>query len=140
PQREYPYSHLLEESRRRGIGQPEYELIDSAAFEGNRYFDVFVEYAQAATDEVLMRITVENRGPEPADIHLLPQIWFRNTWSWKAGRNRPALTLASAQTIRAQHAGLGTYFLHADGQPEGILFCDNETNSRRLWNDVSGPA
>src|SRR5689334_12367702 len=101
PQQEFPYSRLLEESRQRGIGQPEYELIDSDAFAENRYFYVFVEYAQAAPNEVLMRIAVENRGPEPAHIHLLPQIWFRNTWSWKPGRNKPSLTLAAPQVIRA---------------------------------------
>ncbi|HEY0341141.1 MAG TPA: hypothetical protein VGC34_10070, partial [Steroidobacteraceae bacterium] len=83
PQREYPYGHLVEENRRRGIGQPEYELIDCGSFDDNRYFDVYVEYAQAGVDDVLMRITVTNRGPEPAPIHLLPQLWYRNTWSWQ---------------------------------------------------------
>ncbi len=140
PQREYPYAQLLEESRRRGIGQAEYELIDSGAFLADRYFDVFVEYAQAATDDILMRIAVENRGPEAADIHLLPQIWFRNTWSWKTGRNKPVLSLANSQQIRAEHAGLGTYFLYADGDVTDILFCDNETNTSKLWSDSSGSA
>jgi hypothetical protein len=140
PQLEYPYSQLLDESRRRGVGQPEFELIDSGALEDNRYFDVLVEYAQAGPDDVLMRIAVENRGPQPAPIHLLPHLWFRNTWSWKGGRNKPALSLAGAQAIRAEHAGLGTYFLYADGDPADILFCDNETNTGKLWNDSSGPA
>ncbi len=137
PQREYPYGHLLEENRRRGIGQPEYEIIDSDLFEANRYFDVYVEYAQAAPDDILMRIRVENRGPEPAPIHLLPHLWFRNTWSWKAGRSKPVLSLAAPRTVKAEHPGLGTYFLHADGAPVDILFCDNESNAARLWNDES---
>jgi hypothetical protein len=140
PQREYPYSQLLDESRRRGIGAPEFELIDSSAFAENRYFDVSVEYAQAGPDDLLMRIAVENRGPELAQIHLLPQLWFRNTWSWKAGRKKPQLTLSGTQIIRAEHSGLGTYFLHADGEATDVLFCDNETNARRIWNASSGPA
>jgi hypothetical protein len=140
PQREYPYGHLLDESRRRGIGQAEYELIDTGLFEDDRYFDVYVEYAQAGPDDILMRITVENRGPEPAHIHVLPHLWFRNTWSWKAGRTKPVLASAGSQVIRAEQAGLGTYFLYADGQSTDVLFCDNETNTGKLWNDPSGPA
>lgn len=140
PQREYPYAQLVEESRTRGIGQPEYELIDSTAFDDNRYFDVFVEYAQAGPDDVLMRVTVENRGPEPARIHVLPQIWFRNTWSWKANASKPRLTLAGPKVLRAEHRTLGTYFLYADGQVTDTLFCENESNTRRLWNDSSGTA
>jgi len=91
PQGEYPYSRLVEENRRRGIDQPEYELIDTGLFDENRYFDVFVEYAQVEPDDILMRITAENRGPEAASIHLLPQIWFRNTWSWKERARKPRL-------------------------------------------------
>src|SRR5262249_35494430 len=140
PQHEYPYGHLLDESRRRGIGQPEYELIDTGLFDHNRYFDVYVEYAQARPDDLLMRISVENRGPEPALIHVLPHLWFRNTWSWKAGRTKPKLTLAGPHSVRAQHAGLGNYFLYCDGRPSEILYCENETNTARLWNDSSGAA
>ena len=105
PQREYPYGQLLQENRERGIGQSEYELIDTGLFEDNRYFDVLVEYAQAAPDDILIRISVENRGPQPANIHLLPQLWFRNTWSWKSGRSKPELALTGSQTVRAQHPG-----------------------------------
>jgi len=140
PQREYPYGHLLDENRRRGIGRAEYELIDTGLFEDNRYFDVYVEYAQAAPDDILIRVTVENRGPEPAHIHVLPQLWFRNTWSWTEGRSKPALAASNPQVIRAEGAGLGSYFLYADGQPKDLLFCDNETNTSKLWSDPSGPA
>jgi hypothetical protein len=140
PQREYPYGHLLGENRRRGMSQPEYELIDTGLFEDDRYFDVNVEYAQAGPDDILMRICIENRAPEPANIHVLPQIWFRNTWSWRPGRRKPLLESAGGQAIRAQHNGLGTYFLYADGTAADILFCENETNTRRLWNESSGPA
>jgi hypothetical protein len=137
PQGEYPYGHLGEECRRRGIGQPEYELVDTGLFEDNRYFDVFVEYAQAGVDDILIRITVENRGPEPAPIHLLPQLWFRNTWSWKPNRRKPKVSLLGPAAIQAEHSKLGTYFLYANGNPQDFLFCDNESNSSRLWNDSS---
>src|SRR6266581_1820339 len=109
----FPHDH----ARRRGIGQPEYELVDTDLFTDNRYFDVFVEYAQAGVDDILLRITVENRGPEPAPIHLLPQLWFRNTWSWKPNRRKPVLSLSGPSAIQAEHAKLGTYFLYADDNP-----------------------
>src|SRR5437588_754719 len=134
PQAEYPYGRLVEENRRRGIGQPEFELVDSGLFEANRYFDVFVEYAQAEPGDVLIQVTVENRGPEAASIHLLPQLWFRNTWSWKADAARPVLTQSAPRVIRAEHPDLGVYHLHADGDPTELLFCDNESNNQRLWN------
>ncbi len=135
PQAEYPYARLVEENRRRGIGQPEFELIDTGVFDDNRYFDVFVEYAQGEPDDILMRVTVENRGPEAAAIHLLPQLWFRNSWSWKNGVSKPQLRMFGPRTIQARHAALGTYYLHADGDPRGLLFCDNESNRARLWNE-----
>jgi hypothetical protein len=135
PQGEYPYGRLLEENRRRGMGQPEYELIDTGVFEENRYFDVFVEYAQVEPDDILMRITVENRGPEAAPVHLLPQLWFRNTWSWKVGARKPQLRIAGSSAIQADHPTLGTYYLYADDGFSHALFCDNESNAARLWND-----
>jgi hypothetical protein len=137
PQAEYPYAQLLDESRRRGIGQPELELIDTGVFDDERYFDVFVEYVQREPDDILMRVTVENRGPEAATLHLLPQLWFRNTWSWKNGASKPQLRKAGPRTIEARHTTLGTYYLHADGEPRELLFCDNESNPLRLWNDSS---
>jgi len=137
PQRPYPYAELVEENRRRGIGAPEFELIDSSAFSDDRYFDVIVEYAQATPGDVLMRITVHNRGPEDAPIHVLPQLGFRNTWSWQPDSPRPALRVDSGNTIVAEHPDLGRRRLHVDGQPGELLFCDNESNAARLWGDDS---
>jgi hypothetical protein len=132
PQSEFPYARLVEENRRRGIGQPEFELIDSGAFDNDRYFDVFVEYAQAEPGDVLIRITAHNRGPERAPLHLLPQLWFRNTWSWKHAAYRPEI-LARDGALQARHSQLGVHYVHVSGAPE-FLFTDNETNSERLWN------
>src|SRR5207247_10139874 len=91
PQAEFPYSRLVEENRRRDRRAPEFELMDTGVFEGDRYFDVLVEYAKAAPDDLLIRITATNRGPEAAELHLLPTVWFRNTWSWDASATRPVL-------------------------------------------------
>ncbi len=133
PQSEFPYARLVDENRRRGIGAPEFELIDSGAFDDDRYFDVFVEYAQVEPADFLIRITAHNRGPESAPLHLLPQLWFRNTWSWKTDAYRPELVLSGAGAVQARHADLGVHYLYASGAPE-FLFTDNESNSERLWN------
>ena len=93
PQAEFPYAWLVEENRRRGKDQPEFELIDTGVFDDDRYFDVFVEYAKAAPEDILMRVTAHNRGPEAATIHLLPQLWFRNTWSWRQNGKRPEISV-----------------------------------------------
>jgi hypothetical protein len=137
PQTEFPYARLVEQNRRRGSGEPEFELIDSGAFDDDRYFDVFVEYAQAAPDDILLRVTALNRGAEAAPIHILPQLWFRNTWSWGAGGAKPSIRLAQHMAFRAEHAKLGTYYLHSEGPVLATLFCDNESNAARLWNDSS---
>ena len=139
PQREFPYAPLLAENRRRGRSQPEYELLDTGVFEDGRYFDVFVEYAQAQPDDILMQVTVFNRGPDAAALHVLPQLWFRNTWSWTPGAARPQLRAGPHGTLAATHAELGTYFLHADGTPTGRLFTDNESNAARLWGAAPLP-
>src|SRR5437667_1797547 len=131
PQRPFPYAELVEENRRRDRQAPEFELLDTGVFEEDRYFDVFVEYAKAAPDDILMRVTAHNRGPDPAALHLLPQVWFRNTWSWKEGSPRPVLR-DSGGVLALGHPTLGEYFAHVDGSPE-LLFCDNETNTRRLF-------
>src|SRR3569833_149266 len=123
PQSEYPYGRLVEENRARGIGQPELELVDTGMFDENRYFDVFVEYAQAAPDDILVCITAHNRGPAAAPLHLLPHIWFRNTWSWKAEANKPILRATGARTLRIEHPTLGTYHLYLD-TPGAMLFCE----------------
>ena len=135
PQREFPYAELVAENRRRGIGAPEFELIDSSAFADDRYFDVCVEYAQAEPGDVLMRVTVHNRGPEAAPLHVLPQLGFRNTWSWRPDGQRPRLQMAQHLAVQADHPELGTYYLYADGAPSSTLFCDNESNPVRLWGD-----
>src|SRR5437762_4482991 len=114
PQREFPYAWLVEENRRRGKDQPEFELLDTAIFDDDRYFDVFVEYAKASPDDILMLVTVHNRGPEEATIHLLPQLWFRNTWSWKNGAAKPELTAKADGSISANHSDLGEFVFHVE--------------------------
>lgn len=131
PQREFPYLQLVEENRRRSRNQPEFELFHTGVFDDDRYFDVFVEYAKASVDDLLMLVTIHNRGPEQAEIHALPQLWFRNTWSWKENI-RSSLTMTANDAITADHPRIGRYFLHADGTPT-LLFCDNETNTRRFF-------
>jgi hypothetical protein len=138
PQAAFPYSRLVEENRRRGADEPEFELLDTGVFDQDRYFDVFVEYAKAGTDDILMLVTVHNRRAEAAELSLLPQAFFRNTWSWKQHASKPALT-ADAGGIRVAHAALGNFRLDCDGQPT-LLFCDNETNVRRHFHlrDAAG--
>jgi len=136
PQCAFPYATLVEENRRRGMGAPELELVDLGVFDDDRYFDVAVEYAKATPDDILMRVTVSNRGPDAAALHVLPQLWFRNTWSWKPGAARPSLRLAHL-AVRAEHPELGTYYWYADGPVAATLFCDNESNAPRLWGDHS---
>ncbi len=137
-QREFPYNWLVEENRRRGKDRPEFELIDTGVFDDNRYFDVFVEYAKAAPEDVLMLLTVHNRGPETATIHVLPQLWFRNIWSWLENARRPGLLALDAHTVGVQSKLFGDYRLYCDGEPT-LLFCDNDSNLRRLYGlDVQG--
>jgi hypothetical protein len=132
PQAEFPYALLVEENRRRGRDRPEYELLESGIFDEGRYFDVFVEYAKAGPEDVLMRITAHNRGPDEAALHVLPHAWFRNTWSWSPGAPRPEARAAGAGLLALRHAELGERWLHCAGAPEA-LFCDNDTNVRRLY-------
>jgi hypothetical protein len=146
PQAEYPYEALVRVNRERGKADPEFELLDTGVFDGNRYFDVFAEYAKADADDILARITVANRGPETATLHLLPTLWFRNTWSWgREGEGywaKPALRRAGPLRIEADHQSLGRYVLEAEpvaGQPvPELLFTDNETNAEPLFG-VSNP-
>jgi hypothetical protein len=132
PQREFPYNRLVEENRRRGRDQGEFELIETGVFDDDRYFDVFIEYAKAGPEDVLMLVTAHNRGPYPATIHVLPQLWFRNIWSWRLNAKRPDLYADDRSTIGVKSKLFGGYALHADGEPE-LLFCDNESNLRRLF-------
>jgi hypothetical protein len=133
PQAAYPYDQIVAVNGKRSRTEFEYELLDTGVFDGNRYFDVFVEYAKAAPEDVLVTITACNRGPDAATIHLLPTLWFRNTWSWhsKAPDVPPSLRALDDRTIEASHHKLGTRFLHADGTP-ALLFTENETNRVRF--------
>lgn len=134
PQREFPYARLIDENARRNKADPEYELLDTGIFDDNRYFDVFIEYAQAAPGDILMRVTAHNRGPDAATLHLLPHLWFRNTWSWSNDAGvKPALRMEQPNCLEARHPDLGRYWLFADESP-AALFCENVTNHPRLFD------
>ena len=140
PQRAFPYAELVAENRRRGRSEPEYELLDTGVFAQDRYFDVMVEYVKADPEDILIRIAVTNWGPEPAPLHLLPTLWFRNTWAWGRDDCRPELrtvdmfpaTRADFRLVHAMHHTLGEYWLACEGTPE-LLFTENESNAERLW-------
>lgn len=135
PQAAFPYGDLVAENRRRVRDQPEYELIDTGAFAGDRYFDVEVEYAKATPDDLLIRISATNRGPDAAPLHLLPALWFRNSWSWGRDDRRPelhAIPDGKVSLIHASHHDLGDFWLACSGSPE-LLFTENESNTERLW-------
>ena len=132
PQREFPYGALVEANRSRGLDQPEFELLDTGVFDDDRYFDVFVEYAKASPTDILMCVSVHNRGPDQAAIHVLPQILFRNTWSWAPGSIKPVMRLTDSGVLSAENGTGKKHYLHAEGDPQW-LFCDNETNVRRLF-------
>ena len=132
PQAEFPYSRLVEENRRRSKDEPEFELLDTGVFADDRYFDVFVEYAKASPQDTVIRITAHNRGPESALLHLIPQVFFRNTWSWSGQTMRPRITATDPSQLLMEHPELGEYRLFLEGSPQ-LLFCDNETNLARLY-------
>src|SRR5256886_1246307 len=143
PQRAFPYEDLVETNHNRSREEPEYELIDTGVFAENRYFDVIVEHAKVDPLEIIIRITVTNHGPEAAPLHLLPTLWFRNTWVWGYDDRKPMLnavtnqpvqpgTEQDARIIHAQHYALGDYWLACQGMPE-LLFTENESNAERLW-------
>lgn len=136
PQAEFPYHDLVAVNRSRTRGEFEYELLDTGVFDDDRYFDVTVEYAKASFDDVLARITVVNRGPDEATVHVLPTLWFRNTWSWREGGEKPRLSAVDGplgtQTIRVECPGLGVYDCRFGAQVP-LLFTENETNSERLF-------
>lgn len=138
PQKAYPYSKLIEVNKRRSRRDPEYELLDTGIFDGNRYFDVFIEYAKASPEDILIKITIENRGAAEAKLHVLPTIWFRNDWCWTAEPTKPSLKKEQQATIKASHQQLGDYWLYCD-RPNELLFTENETNKQRLYgipNDI----
>ncbi len=133
PQREYPYGRLVEENRRRGKDAPEYELIDTGVFDAHGYFDIVAEYAKKSPSDILIRMTVHNRGAEAATVHVLPQLWFRNTWSWGYPGAKPELILDSAgDAVVARSDALGAYRLSREGDARW-LFAENDTNLRRLF-------
>ena len=132
PQAAFPYGRLVEENRRRGRNVPEFELMDTGVFDEDRYFEVVVEYAKAEIDDILIRVSVTNRGPEASECHLLPSLWFRNTWSWEAGSPKPRLAVSGPSVIEAEHDSLGRRWLACGGAPD-LLFTENETNFERLY-------
>jgi len=138
PQASFPYSLLLEENRRRGRERPEFELVDTGVFDEGRYFDVFVEYAKAGPNDTLIRIRAENRGPETKRLHLLPQICFRNTWSWYKQAERPRLAAEGGRAVVLRHPQLGEFRLYCQGDPT-LLFCENETNFQRIFGTEGAP-
>jgi hypothetical protein len=136
PQAGFPYSQLVEENRRRSRDEREFELLDTGVFDGDCYFDVFVEYAKATSEDILIRITAHNRGPQPARLDLLPTLWFRNTWAWTNSPDQPKLAKGSdpagTVAIEVQHEYYGRRWLMAEGTPD-LLFTENETNNQRLY-------
>ena len=139
PQQEYPFSWLVDENKRRSRNDREFELVDTGIFDKNAYFDVFVEYVKNSPEDILIKITVNNRGNEDAALNVLPTIWFRNTWAWGYDDYVPALNADSHGVIEVFHKDkdIGQLYLNAEGSPE-LLFCDNETNTKRLYNYDDG--
>jgi hypothetical protein len=141
PQAAFPYSQLVEENKRRSRQEPEFELLDTGVFDGNRYFDVVVEYAKHTPEDILIQIKVTNRGSEAKTLHLLPTIWFRNTWAWNNDESKPTLQEIKSgnglSIIGAFHPLLGKRWLYCQGETE-LLFTDNETNYQKLYGSVNG--
>ncbi|MFK8184858.1 MAG: glucosidase [Phormidesmis sp.] len=137
PQSAYPYQQLVEENQRRGYEDPEYELLDTGIFEENRYFDIFIEYAKCDAEDIFIKVTAHNRGSTEKPLHMLPTLWFRNTWSWEEGEPKPQLSAFTNKgdysIIEADHPTLGKRWLYCQGQPQR-LFTENETNLQRLYN------
>jgi hypothetical protein len=144
PQGEFPYDDLVAENGRRGFGDAEYELLDTGAFDDDRYWVVEVRHAKAEPDDLLMEVQVTNAGPETATLHVLPHLWFRNTWSWSTRESRPEMRATDPSTVALEHPWLGALTWSLDTGPDGsdaeLLFCENETNALRLYgSEASGP-
>ncbi len=138
-QEAYPYQWLIDENRRRGKLDPEFELIDTGLLNQDGYFDVFIEYIKNAEDDILIQYTIYNRGKQVTDLHVLPQLWFRNTWSWNPGSAKPKITHQDKSTLLLQHEILGSYYCHIDVNAE-LLFTENETNNERLYHSADSSA
>jgi hypothetical protein len=143
PQAAFPYEKLIEKNKNRSRKEPEYELIDTGVFDDDRYFDVFVEYAKADPEDTLISIQAFNRGPDPAPLHLLPTLWFRNTWTWKEGSKKPMLQVARRDenciVVEGTHPERGQRWLYCEN-PDKLLFTENETNHEALYNDKNESA
>ena len=141
PQAAYPYAQLVEENRRRGMNEPEFELEDTGVFDEGRYWDVYAEYAKASPMDILVKITVANRGPEEARVHLLPTLWYRNTWIWgckhEGCTRKPLMKEVGEGHVRGNHETLGVNHFYAGPGPDGkqppLLWTENETNSKALF-------
>ena len=139
PHAAYPYADLIETNRARSRFEMEYELLDTGVFDDDRYFDVEVTYAKAGPHDLLCRIEVHNRGPDDAPIHLLPTLWFRNTWTFPPHTPKPTIEQVAGRPVaRAEHHELGVVYLYAEDGAE-LLFCDNESNAARLWGAADSP-
>jgi len=132
PQTEFPYARLVQENRNRDRMQPEFELIDTGIFDEDKYFDVFIEYAKASVEDLLIKINVHNRSNEDAALNILPQLWFRNTWSWGYDDYKPQMMSSNAGNVMIDHEALGHFILHVETKTT-MLFCDNETNLKKLY-------
>jgi len=135
PQAEYPYADLVKTNQSRTKLEPEYELLDTGVFHEDRYFDVFVEYAKADAEDILIQLTVYNRGPDTASLRVLPTLWFRNTWAWN-GESAQRPLLNGTDNVRITHPELGEYYLYCEDSPK-LLFTDNETNNEKLFNSAN---
>jgi len=136
PQDPFPYGQLIKKNRELTRHDFEYELINTGVFDRNRYFDAFVEYAKKDPEEILIKITIHNRGDIDWNLHVMPTLWFRNTWSWTEGAPRPELKEVKSSVIKASHPEIGERYLYCEGSPE-LLFTENETNMERIFNRKS---
>ena len=143
PQAEFPYADLVETSRQRSRNEFEYELINTGVFDEDRYFDVFVEYAKESPDDILIQISIHNRGPKAAELHVLPTLWFRNQWSWQTTSDRPTLEqladASSPSVIKAVDPKLGTRFLYCDGDSTATVYGERNQHTADLWRAKPQP-
>ncbi|HSP87343.1 MAG TPA: hypothetical protein VLN45_04370, partial [Ignavibacteriaceae bacterium] len=138
PQEEFPYHRLWEENKNRSKHESEYELIDTGIFDEDKYFDIFIEYAKASQEDILIKIKAFNRGIYEAPIHIIPQIWLRNTWAWGYNNSKPEINFKKDGLLEINQIEMRNYFLYYDGNPE-VYFCENETNVKRLYGvDTNG--